>query len=168
MQDATAQQQSTGSVLPSLSPFPATHVVAAPQRQTLSCPHCDLVQFMTVSGSCRRCHGALAERPPETAAVNAAVVISAPEAHQTGHKPKPLPLNVALPVVLCWLRLRHGWSQKRLAVEIGVPRTYVSRIENGAASATCVSLERIAAGLGVSLAKVFLMCEELMKTDSGG
>ncbi len=47
-------------------------------------------------------------------------------------------------------RARH-MSQRQLAGRMQVPRTYISKIENGKAIPTLGSLERLAAALGVDL-----------------
>lgn len=52
------------------------------------------------------------------------------------------------------IRRRNGWSQRQLAIQMGVPRTYVSKIENDKVSPTMFSLERIAEALGVTIPEV--------------
>jgi transcriptional regulator with XRE-family HTH domain len=47
-------------------------------------------------------------------------------------------------------RARH-MSQRQLAGRMQVPRTYISKIENGKAIPTLSSLERLAAALGVDV-----------------
>ncbi|MGB9407032.1 MAG: helix-turn-helix transcriptional regulator [Terracidiphilus sp.] len=47
-------------------------------------------------------------------------------------------------------RARH-LSQRQLAGRMQVPRTYISKIENGKAIPTLSSLERLAAALGVDM-----------------
>jgi transcriptional regulator with XRE-family HTH domain len=49
------------------------------------------------------------------------------------------------------LRLRSGLSQRQLAGRMGVPRTYVSKIENEKATPTLSSLERLARALEVTV-----------------
>ncbi len=48
-------------------------------------------------------------------------------------------------------RLGIGLSQRQLAARMGVPRTYVSKIENKKATPTLSSLERLARALEVTL-----------------
>ncbi len=48
------------------------------------------------------------------------------------------------------IREAKGISQRELAVSISVPRTYISKIENGRCLPTISSLERLAGALGVS------------------
>jgi len=56
------------------------------------------------------------------------------------------------------LRQRHGMSQRQLALRMGVPRTYVSKIENEKATPTLSSLERLAGALEVSVYELLRMC----------
>ena len=44
-------------------------------------------------------------------------------------------------------RLRHGWSQERLAYETGLHDTYIGRVERGQLNLTLLSLLRIATAL---------------------
>jgi transcriptional regulator with XRE-family HTH domain len=55
------------------------------------------------------------------------------------------------------LRLRGGWSQRQLARRFEpqpVPRTYVSKIENGLDTPTLSTLERLARALGVTVPEI--------------
>lgn len=54
------------------------------------------------------------------------------------------------------LRALHGHTLEDLASQSGVSRSMISLIERGEASPTAVILERLAAGLGVPLAKLFV------------
>jgi transcriptional regulator with XRE-family HTH domain len=56
------------------------------------------------------------------------------------------------------LRQRHGLSQRQLALRMGVPRTYVSKIENEKATPTLSSLERLAQALEVSVYDLLRLC----------
>jgi transcriptional regulator with XRE-family HTH domain len=49
------------------------------------------------------------------------------------------------------LRLERNLSQRQLAGRMGVPRTYISKIENGKATPTLSSLERLANALEVDI-----------------
>jgi transcriptional regulator with XRE-family HTH domain len=53
------------------------------------------------------------------------------------------------------LRAAHGLSLDALAAKSGVSRSMISLIERGESSATAVVLERLATGLGVTLAALF-------------
>ncbi len=49
------------------------------------------------------------------------------------------------------LRREKGLSQRQLSGRMDVPRTYISKIENGKALPTLSSLERLATALGVPM-----------------
>lgn len=53
------------------------------------------------------------------------------------------------------LRAARGYTLDALAARCGVSRSMISMIERGAASPTAVVLDKLAAGLGVSLASLF-------------
>ncbi len=111
------------------------------QREVLRCDHCSLVQFRTANALCRRCHKCLEVEEPEPAVAPLALVPS--QEAQEG-------LQVATAV----RDLRHvrNLSQRQLATRMGVPRTYISKIENGKAMPTLSSLDRLAKALKVDIA----------------
>ena len=111
------------------------------QREVLRCDHCSLVQFRTANALCRRCHKGLEVELPEPEPAPLALVPSLPET-QDG-------LQVATAV----RDLRHvrNLSQRQLAARMGVPRTYISKIENGKAMPTLSSLDRLARALQVDI-----------------
>ena len=126
---------------PQTQSVPATEAQSA-DREVLRCNHCKLVQFRTAAETCRRCKKALfAEQPKPQAAI--ALVTEAPA--KTGRDE----LQVATAV----RDLRHvrNLSQRQLAARMGVPRTYISKIENGKAMPTLSSLDRLAKALQVEL-----------------
>ena len=53
------------------------------------------------------------------------------------------------------LRVEHNLSQRQFALMIGMDKTYLSGIENGARNPTFDTLTRVAAGLGVSMKDLF-------------
>ena len=54
------------------------------------------------------------------------------------------------------LRVRKGLSQEALAVDAGIDRTYVSRIERGLENPTVAVLEKFAKVFGVDISDLFL------------
>ena len=52
------------------------------------------------------------------------------------------------------LRLGQGLSQEELAARAGLDRTYISQVERAVKNVTIVSLDKIATGLGVTLAEL--------------
>ena len=53
------------------------------------------------------------------------------------------------------LREERGLSQRRLALMIGIDKTYLCGIERGSRNPTLATLEKIADGLGIPLAELF-------------
>ena len=111
------------------------------QREVLRCDHCSLVQFRTSNAMCRRCHKGLEVELPEPVSEQIELVPASEK--QEG-------LQVATAV----RDLRHvrNLSQRQLAARMGVPRTYISKIENGKAMPTLSSLDRLAKALKVDIA----------------
>ena len=54
------------------------------------------------------------------------------------------------------LRKETGLSQEKFAAKIGMDRTYFASVELGKRNISIVNLEKIAVGLDVSLAELFL------------
>lgn len=52
---------------------------------------------------------------------------------------------------LAALRLRKGWSQKRLSEEVGTSRSYIARLESGTEDILLGTARRVAAALEISL-----------------
>ncbi len=120
---------------------PSTPAAAA-EREVLTCKGCKLVQFRTASDSCRRCKKSLL---PEPAKVQPALsLVSEPMAENHDGGPQ---------VATAVRDLRHvrNLSQRQLAARMGVPRTYISKIENGKAMPTLSSLDRLARALQVDI-----------------
>ena len=111
-------------------------------REVLRCEACKLVQFRTASDACRRCKKSLL---PEPAKLQPAIAIaSEATAEAPGGGPQ---------VSAAVRDLRHvrNLSQRQLAARMGVPRTYISKIENGKAMPTLSSLDRLARALQVDI-----------------
>jgi transcriptional regulator with XRE-family HTH domain len=122
----------------------ATMMAPVEQREVLRCDHCSLVQFRTANTLCRRCHKCLEVEEPEPAPAPLALV------------PPPTTQEGGLQVAHAVRDLRHvrNLSQRQLAARMGVPRTYISKIENGKAIPTLGSLERLADALEVDICQL--------------
>jgi transcriptional regulator with XRE-family HTH domain len=118
----------------------ATMMASVEQREVLRCDHCSLVQFRPSNALCRRCHKCLEVEEPEPAP---ALKIVPPQPAQEG----------GLQVATAVRDLRHvrNLSQRQLAARMNVPRTYISKIENGKAMPTLSSLDRLAKALQVDI-----------------
>ena len=123
-------------------PTMATALVSVETREVIRCDYCKLVQFRTSNSLCRKCHHPLEEE--ETVALTPQLVTTAvPDSCAEAS------LQVATQVREI-RRARH-LSQRQLASRMQVPRTYISKIENGKAIPTLGSLERLAEALQVDL-----------------
>jgi len=111
------------------------------QREVLRCDHCNLVQFRTASAMCRRCRKELAVEEPEPVSTPLTLVKNEPT------------VESGLQVATAVRDLRHvkNLSQRQLAARMNVPRTYISKIENGKAMPTLSSLDRLARALQVDI-----------------
>ena len=120
----------------------ASSATASQDREVLRCDHCKLVQFRTSAEICRRCRKSLLPEQPKPQPVIALV-------------PEPTPRSGSgdIQVASAVRDLRHvrNLSQRQLAGRMGVPRTYISKIENGKAMPTLSSLDRLARALQVDI-----------------
>ncbi|HEY6374598.1 MAG TPA: helix-turn-helix transcriptional regulator [Edaphobacter sp.] len=119
----------------------ATMMAPVEQREVLRCDHCSLVQFRTANALCRRCHKCLEVEEPEPAPAPIALV------------PQTSAPSDGIQVATAVRDLRHvrNLSQRQLAARMNVPRTYISKIENGKAMPTLSSLDRLARALQVDI-----------------
>ena len=113
-----------------------------PMREVLRCDNCSLVQFRTSNSMCRRCHKALDPEEP----IRGSVFVSAPASAPANQDP-----GMRVAKVVKEIRRARHLSQRQLASRMQVPRTYISKIENGKAMPTLTSLERLAEALEVDL-----------------
>jgi transcriptional regulator with XRE-family HTH domain len=118
----------------------ATNLASVEAREVLRCEHCSLVQFRTMNSLCRRCHKPLEIEEPEQ--LQPQLVTPAPDSNEEG-------IDVARAVRD--IRNSRNLSQRQLAGRMNVPRTYISKIENGKAMPTLSSLERLAAALEIDI-----------------
>jgi transcriptional regulator with XRE-family HTH domain len=119
----------------------ATTLVSVETREVVRCSDCRLMQFRTSNSLCRKCHRPLdVEEPvrPDRTGDSQPAEPSAEAGLKVAGQVKEI------------RRARH-LSQRQLAGRMQVPRTYISKIENGKAIPTLGSLERLAAALGVDV-----------------
>jgi transcriptional regulator with XRE-family HTH domain len=132
-----------------------TPVLCVDTREVVRCEHCRLMQYRTSNSLCRRCHKPLDIEEPMQLAPQ--LVTSQPVAPSA-----EAGLQVAAQVREI-RRARH-LSQRQLAGRMQVPRTYISKIENGKAIPTLGSLERLAHALGVDVSQ--LVCDARSRRDA--
>jgi transcriptional regulator with XRE-family HTH domain len=123
----------------------ATTLVSVETREVVRCDFCSLVQYRTTNSLCRKCHRPLdVEEPPHP------VLQLVP--HPTAAPSAEAGLQVAGQVRD--IRKARHLSQRQLAGRMLVPRTYISKIENGKAIPTLGSLERLAKALDVDISQL--------------
>ena len=127
----------------------ATTLAPVEDREVVRCDHCHLVQFRTVNNLCRKCRTSLDEDEPEPILAQPMPVMEPVSSSRS---------EVQVAVAIRSLRQRSGLSQRQLALRMGVPRTYVSKIENEKAIPTLSSLSRLAEALMVSVPELLNAC----------
>jgi transcriptional regulator with XRE-family HTH domain len=120
--------------------------ILAPQfgREVLRCNHCDLVQFTTPKKLCRRCRQPYDWEPSFEAELPDNIPTVESYARTDSVRDR-IAFNV-----LNFRQLRD-LTQKEVGLRMGVPRTYVSKIEGRKVTPTLSSLERLANVLGTSV-----------------
>jgi len=66
------------------------------------------------------------------------------------------------------MREHAGLSQEALALNAGVDRTYVSGIERSVRNPSLKSMQRLAAELGVTLDRVFVLASQIAQSKAAG
>src|SRR5208283_2792304 len=120
----------------------ATSLVSVESREVVRCDYCRLTQYRTSNSLCRRCHKPLDFE--ELAPLTPQLVTSQPT-------PNDGEAGMQVAGQVRELRRARHLSQRQLAGRMQVPRTNISKIENGKAIPTLGSLERLATALGVEI-----------------
>jgi transcriptional regulator with XRE-family HTH domain len=123
----------------------ATTLVTVETREVVRCDYCSLVQYRTSNSLCRKCRRPLDIEEPAPLTPQLVMAQPVPASAEAG-------LQVAGQVREI-RRARH-LSQRQLASRMQVPRTYISKIENGKAIPTLGSLERLANALEVDVSQL--------------
>src|SRR5437867_7554298 len=98
----------------------ATTLAPVDSREVVRCDHCHLVQFRTNNHLCRKCRASLDEDVPAPILMETPVPEPATEGRSHLH----------IAAAIRMFRQKSALSQRQLALRMGVPRTYVSKIEN--------------------------------------
>ena len=122
-----------------------TPMMCVETREVVRCEHCRLMQYRTSNSLCRKCHRPLDIEEPVALLPQLVTSAPIPASAEAG-------LQVAGQVKEI-RRARH-LSQRQLAGRMQVPRTYISKIENGKAIPTLGSLERLALALEVEVSQL--------------
>jgi transcriptional regulator with XRE-family HTH domain len=123
----------------------ATTLVSLDSREVVRCEHCTLVQFRTSNSLCRRCHKPLDIEEP---------LVMGPVAVPDPRQQPALEAGLQVAAQVRDIRKARHLSQRQLAGRMQVPRTYISKIENGKAIPTLGSLERLAGALEVDVCQL--------------
>jgi transcriptional regulator with XRE-family HTH domain len=123
----------------------ATNLVSVDLREVVRCDFCRLMQYRTSNSLCRRCHKPLDIEEP---------VIAGPIPVPTPSVEPSAEAGLRVAGQVREIRKARHLSQRQLALRMEVPRTYVSKIENGKAIPTLGSLERLAEALGVNMCQL--------------
>ncbi len=123
----------------------ATTLASVETREVVRCDYCSLVQYRTTNSLCRKCRRPLDIEEPVHPVLQLVPHPAAAPSAEAG-------LQVAGQVRD--IRKARHLSQRQLAGRMQVPRTYISKIENGKAIPTLGSLERLAAALDVDISQL--------------
>jgi len=123
----------------------ATTPLCVDTREVVRCNFCRLVQYRHSASKCLKCHRPLIVDEPVALSPQLVTNLSVPASAEAG-------LQVAGQVRE--IRKARHLSQRQLAGRMSVPRTYISKIENGKAIPTLRSLERLAMALEVDVRKL--------------
>jgi transcriptional regulator with XRE-family HTH domain len=123
----------------------ATTLVSVETREVVRCEFCRMVQFRTSNSLCRKCHKPL---DVEETIVLAPQLVTAPVVEAATEA------GLQVSVQVREIRRSRHLSQRQLAARMEVPRTYISKIENGKAIPTLGSLERLATALEINLSQL--------------
>lgn len=137
----------------------ATMMAPVEQREVLRCDHCGLVQFRAGNSMCRKCRKPLEADEPEPQATPALSIV--PSAGQKGSD------SIQVATAVRDLRRVRNLSQRQLAGRMNVPRTYISKIENGKAMPTLSSLERLARALQVDISALLRDAKSRQREEAG-
>ena len=119
------------------TPAPA---IAIDTKAVIRCKKCQLNQFMTRQGNCRRCRRPLlCEEPP--------VVVPECQPAQSAGPARP---SVDMATAIWLLRSARGMSQRDMAKKMGIARTYISKLEGNRCVPSPPQIRRIAGILEVS------------------
>lgn len=103
------------------------------------------MQYRTSNSLCRKCHRPLDIEEP---------VVLAPQLVTSAPVPASAEAGLQVAGQVREIRRARHLSQRQLAGRMQVPRTYISKIENGKAIPTLGSLERLASALEVEVSQL--------------
>jgi DNA-binding XRE family transcriptional regulator len=118
-------------------------LVDADTKAVIRCKKCQLNQFMTRQGNCRRCRRPLlCEEPP--------VIVPECLPAQSAQFAGPARPSIDMATAIWLLRSARGLSQRDMAKKMGIARTYISKLEGNRCVPSPPQIRRIAGILEVS------------------
>ncbi len=120
------------------------------ERAVIRCIICDLVQYETRSGNCRRCGYSLPQR------ISSLLLLSIVISPEPPNDYRPAQVVEQIGARIRELRGMRGWKQRELARRANIARPYLGRVEVGAMKPSIGVLEKISEALGVSLQRILL------------
>lgn len=135
------------------------------ERRVIRCGNCELNQFMTCNGLCRKCR-----RPLRWAACTTEQVDPKPETAAAPQQFEPISLAQAIAHKVRERRRKIGISQTATGKAMKSPRTYLGKVENARRIPTIKTLGRIALALNCEITDLLPTPEEQAVIDkrSGG
>jgi DNA-binding XRE family transcriptional regulator len=122
---------------------------AVPNRVVIRCKGCRLNQFLTRNGLCRKCRHELIEKPKEE--IKPVIV----------EVWRPVSLAAQIPLAVRLLRFAMEFKQKDLALRMGCPRTFITKIESGKKSSTLKTVRSLARAFGMDTCGLIAIAERL-------
>jgi transcriptional regulator with XRE-family HTH domain len=109
-------------------------------RTIVRCPHCNLRQFLTNDGNCRKCHKFLLSSEEVQ-----------PEPEPPPPPPPPEKINDGWGWMFATIRQQRGFSQRQLSIKAKCVRTFISKMEGRYEPPTLATVERFAHALEVPM-----------------
>jgi ribosome-binding protein aMBF1 (putative translation factor) len=119
------------------TPAPA---ILVDTKAVIRCKKCQLNQFMTRQGNCRRCRRPLLYAEPP-------VMVQECQPAQSDGPARP---SIDMATAIWLLRSARGLSQRDMAKKMGIARTYISKLEGNRCVPSPPQIRRIAGILEVS------------------
>jgi len=122
------------------TPAPA---ILVDTKAVIRCKKCQLNQFMTRQGNCRRCRcPLLCEEAP--------VIVPVCHPARSAQPAGPARPSIDMATAIWLLRSARGLSQRDMAKKMGIARTYISKLEGNRCVPSPPQISRIAGILEVS------------------
>ena len=141
------------------------------ERAVAKCGVCKLNQYVPTNGCCRRCAAPLDQITKPEAGISTSELFAS---HKTDALNSSLVSErkhrsrwtTALALVLLKERRQRKLSQREVSQRAGLPRTYISRIENGRLGISFATLTLCAKAFGLSVVEIVARAEAMITSDT--